>query len=175
MAQDESELPTPAPVPDAILAAIQRQREAGEDESETRDRIPYLGFFLGEEIYGLPLQQLREVSRLTRLRRIPGAPAGVAGLVNLRGEIVCALDARAILGLPGDDAAESGYLLALRGFADPLGLVVDSIADIYAIDPEEIEPPPATWSPDRAVYFQGTARVAEGLMGLLDLDRLVKV
>ena len=36
----------------------------------------------------------------SHLRRVPGAPAGVAGLVNLRGEILCALDVRAILGLP---------------------------------------------------------------------------
>ena len=48
----------------------------------------------------LPLEQLREVARVSQLRRVPGAPAGVAGLVNLRGEILCALDVRAILGLP---------------------------------------------------------------------------
>ena len=63
------------------------------------ERVPYLGFFLGGDVYGLPLQQLREVARLTRLRRIPGAPSSVAGLVNLRGEIICALNAHAILGL----------------------------------------------------------------------------
>lgn len=175
MADDEVGPFAPASVPDAILEAIQRQREAGPGDAEVRERIPYLGFRLGDEIYGLPLEQLKEVSRLTRLRRIPGAPPGVAGLVNLRGEIVCALDAREILGLSGGDTAQPGFFLALRGFTDPLGLLVDSIADIYAIDPGEIEPPPATWSADRAVYFLGTARVADGLMGLLDLDRLVKV
>jgi purine-binding chemotaxis protein CheW len=179
MANDEARQP-PA-VPDAILEAIERARE-GASEPQARERVPYLGFLLGTEIYGLPLQRLKEVSRLTGLRRIPGAPPGVAGLVNLRGEIVCALDARAILGLSernremdrrASDGA--GFLLALRGFGDPLGLLVDSIADIFAIDPDEIEPPPSTWPAGRAVYFLGTTRVADGLMGLLDLDRLVKV
>ena len=95
--------------------------------------MPYLGFYLGAEVYGLPLDQLREVARVSHLRRVPGAPAGVAGLVNLRGEILCALDVREILGLPAQASTDSPFLVALRGFGDPLGLIVDSIADIYAV------------------------------------------
>ncbi len=132
-------------------------------------------FYLGSEVYGLPLEQLREVARVSHLRRVPGAPAGVAGLVNLRGEILCALDVRAILGLPAQASTESPFIVALRGFADPLGLIVDSIADIYAVSPSDIEAPPATWPAERAACFIGTARVAAGLMGLLDLARVTKV
>ena len=175
MAHDEGEPAANASGPDEILQAMERERDAVAALSVTHERVPYLGFFLGPEVYGLPLDQLREVGRLTRLRRIPGAPAGVAGLVNLRGEIICALDVRAILGLAPWTPSDSAILVALRGFADPLGLVVDSIADIYSIDPGQIEPPPATWPAERAACFVGTARVPEGLMGLLDLDQIVKI
>ena len=161
--------------PEAILDAIERQRDAEAAPEAEPARVSYLGFFLGAEMYGLPLDKLREVARVAHLRRVPGAPPGVAGLVNLRGEILCALDVRAILGLIGQAAPEEPFLIALRGFADPLGLVVDSIADIYSVAPADIEPPPATWPAERAVCFVGTARVPAGLMGLLDLERLVKV
>ena len=73
---------------------------------------------------------------MSHLRRVPGAPAGVAGLVNLRGEILCALDVRAILGLPAQSSTEAPFIVALRGFGDPLGLIVDSIADIYSVSAE---------------------------------------
>ena len=76
--------------PDAILAAIEQQRVT--DAGPGEERVSYLGFYLGGEVYGLPLEQLREVARVNRVRRVPGAPAGVAGLVNLRGEILCALE-----------------------------------------------------------------------------------
>ena len=175
MAHDEAEAPASQSVPDAILAAIARQWDASAATPAEQERVPYLGFFLGPEVYGLPLDQLREVSRLTRLRRVPGAPRGVAGLVNLRGEIICALDLRAILGLAGEQPTDSGTLVALRGFSDPLGLVVDSIADVYTIDPGQIEPPPAAWPAERAERFVGTARVPAGLMGLLDLNRVVEI
>jgi purine-binding chemotaxis protein CheW len=161
--------------PETILAAIEQQRDSDAEPREEQERVSYLGFYIGSEVYGLPLEQLREVAHVSHLRRVPGAPAGVAGLVNLRGEIVCALNVRAILGLPAPGSIESPFLIALRGFADPLGLIVDAIADIYAVSPDDIEPPPATWAPERAACFVGTTRVAVGLMGLLDLSRVTKV
>lgn len=161
--------------PDAILAAIEQQRDSDAEPRKEQERVPYLGFFLGTEVYGLPLQQLREVARVSHLRRVPGAPTGVAGLVNLRGEILCALDVREILGLPARTSTDTPFLIALRGFGDPLGLIVDSISDIYSVAPEEIEAPPATWPAERAACFAGTARVPGGLMGLLDLARVTKV
>ena len=163
----------PATGPETVLEATGPQGADDAGPAVQAERVPYLGFFLGGDVYGLPLQQLREVARLTRLRRIPGAPASVAGLVNLRGEIICALNAHAILGLAAPTPPASGFFVALRGFTDPIGLVVDDIADIYSIDPDQIEPPPAEWSAERAAFLVGTARVREGLMGLLDLQRLV--
>lgn len=143
-------------------------------EPEKREGEPYLGFFLGDEIYGLPLHRLREVARLTHLRRVPGAAAHVAGLVNLRGEIMCALDTRAILGLAPAAAEEPGYLIALRDFDYPVGLVVDAIADIFPIEPSTIDAPPASWPAGRAACFVGMTSVRLGQIGLLDIDRVVK-
>ena len=161
--------------PDAILEAIEQQSDAGAEPREEQERVPYLGFHLGDEVYGLPLERLREVARVSHVRRVPGAPSGVAGLVNLRGEILCALDLRAILGLPPAISSETPFIVALRGSGDPIGLIVDSIADIYAVAPSEIDLPPTTWAPERAAYFVGTARVPEGLMGLLDLARVTQL
>src|SRR5688572_12117343 len=143
-------------------------------EPDKREGEPYLGFFLNEEMYGLPLHRLREVARVTHLRRVAGAAPHVAGLVNLRGEIMCALDARAILGLPPAKTPDVGYLIALRDFDYPVGLVVDSIADIFAIDPEAIDAPPAGWSAERAACVIGMSNIRAGQIGLLDIDRVVK-
>ena len=95
----------------------------------------------------------------------PARPSRVAGLVNLRGEIICALDAHAILGLAASAPAAAAFFVALRDFDDPVGLVVDDIADIFSIDPGAIEPPPATWSAERAALLRrhdARARGADG-------------
>jgi purine-binding chemotaxis protein CheW len=171
---DAHDAPAPGILPEAV-AIRQSIEAAGEtDAGPAVERVSYLGFVVGSDVYGLPLEQLREVAPLKRLRRIPGAPRHVAGLMNLRGEIVCALDTRAILSLAGAPSTGAGYLIALRGFPDPLGLVVDSITDVYAIDPAAIELPPDTGSASRAALCLGTTAVPEGVMTLLDLRRMIE-
>ena len=134
---------------------------------------PHLGVIVGTELYGLPLRRLREVCRLTSMRRVPGAAPHVAGLVSLRGEIICALDARAILGLPERSSPGPQFVVALRDFEYPIGLVVDWVADIFHIDLATVEAPPAEWRHERRACVSGTATVAPGSIGLLDLDALV--
>ena len=134
---------------------------------------PHLGVFIGTELYGLPLGRLREVARLTTLRRVPGAAPHVAGLVNLRGEIMCVLDARAILGLGPASSPASGFVIALRDFDYPVGLVVDWIADIFAIEQSSVAAPPPEWRAERRACVLGTATVHAGDIGLLDVDRVV--
>jgi purine-binding chemotaxis protein CheW len=153
----------------------EQEETQGHEAPPRADPTSYLGFFLADELYGVPLDQLREVARLSHLRRVPGAPPGVAGLVNLRGEILCALDARTILASAPRVQPDRPFVVALRGFTDPIGLVVDSISDIYSIFPDEIGAPPVTWPAERAVCCIGTAAVPAGVMGLLDLNRLIKV
>lgn len=159
--------------PDEVVKLLEEERETEDKKPAEQERILYLGFYLGKEVYALPLRELREVARLTRIRTVPGTPPSVAGLVNLRGKIICVLDVKTILGLPYPASSEQRFLIVLEGAAEPLGLVVDSIADIYSIEPDQIESPPATWPQDRAQFFVGTVRVQSGLMGLLDLERLV--
>ena len=156
-------------------AAIDPRNDNAAEPRPEPERVAYLGVYLGSDVYGLPLEQLREVARVGHVRRVPGSPAGVAGLVNLRGEILCALDTRAILGLPPRTSTEPPFLVALRGFADPLGLLVDAVADIYSVASDDIEPPPDTWTAERAAGVLGMARLPVGLMGLIDLAKVATV
>jgi purine-binding chemotaxis protein CheW len=134
---------------------------------------PYLGFRVGSYMYGLPLPSLREVATLGSVRKIQGMPPTVAGLVNVRGEIICALDAREVLGLARPTLPDNRFLVVLRRLQNPIGLIVDSISDIYTIDPEQIQPLPGTWPASRAAFLAGMTGVPAGPMGLLVLERVV--
>jgi purine-binding chemotaxis protein CheW len=154
---------------------------------ETRQEgEPHLGVVVGAELYGLPLSRLQEVARLTAMCRVPGSAPHVAGLVCLRGEIMCALDARAILGLPAVTQPGSRFVVALRDFEYPIGLIVDWVADIFHIDPAAVAAPPPEWREERKACVKGAASVPSGAgaapadfarwgdsIGLLDVDALV--
>jgi purine-binding chemotaxis protein CheW len=148
----------------AIVEPAPQPRQEGE---------PHLGVFVGAEVYALPLQRLREVARLTSLRRIPGAAPHVAGMVNLRGEIICVMDTRAILGVPAGSPAGSGYVIALRDFEFPVGLLVDWITDIFPVEKSTVAPPPPGWRAEQKACVSGAAIVDAGRVGILDVDRVV--
>jgi purine-binding chemotaxis protein CheW len=134
---------------------------------------PHLGVIVGHELYGLPLRRLQEVARFTTVRRVPGSAPHVAGVVSIRGEIICALDARAILGLPAQKSSGPRFVVALRDFDYPIALVVDWVGDIFHIDPASVEAPPPEWRDARRACLTGTAMVRVGSMALLDVDAMV--
>jgi purine-binding chemotaxis protein CheW len=135
---------------------------------------PHLGVMVGRELYGLPLGRLQEVCRLTSVRRVPGSAPHVAGMVSIRGEIICALDARAILGLPAATSSGPRFVVALRDFDYPIGLIVDKVADIFHIDPASVIPAPVEWRDARRACVSGTATAPAGeSIGLLNVDVLV--
>lgn len=151
-----------------------------EDESLAPEEVkrpegePHLGVMIGTELYGLPLGRLREVCRLTGVRRVPGSAPHVAGLVSIRGEIICALDTRAILGLPARSLPGPQFVVALRDFDYPIGIVVDWVADIFHIDPATVESAPPEWRDEQRACLKGTASVSSGSIGLFNVDALVR-
>ena len=51
-------------------------------------------FFLGDLLLGVEVRQVQEVVRHQELTRVPLAPGPIRGLLNLRGQIVLAIDLR---------------------------------------------------------------------------------
>ena len=162
--------------PEAILAAIEQQHDSDAEPREEQERVPYLGFYLGAEVYGLPLDQLREVARVSHLRRVPGRAARAS-----RGSSTCAARfcARSTFARfsacprrrrPTRPSSWRCADSAIRWVSSS----TRSPTSMRSL-PSEIEPPPATWPAERAACFIGTARVPVGLMGLLDLARVTKV
>ena len=67
----------------------------------------------------------------------------------------------------------SGFSSCFAASRIPIGLIVDSIADIYTIDADHIQPLPGTWPASRAAFLAGMAGVPAGPMGLLVLEKVV--
>ena len=66
-------------------------------------------------LYGVDAMRVKEVGRHADLTRVPLAPPTVAGILNLRGDVVTALDLRRLLGLPDRAADDRPMNVVLRG------------------------------------------------------------
>jgi chemotaxis signal transduction protein len=92
-----------------------------------------VSFRLGPQIYGLPINAVREVVRLPALIALAGAPPALCGLLNLRGAYLPVLDGRALVGEPSHFDLSSQVLMV--GYARPeLGLLVDLVDGVSTGD-----------------------------------------
>lgn len=127
---------------------------------------------LGEFCFGVDVARVREVIRFQHLTPVPLAPPAVAGLMNLRGEIVTALDLRALLGHPprGQDAPPAiNVIVHIDGGV--VSLLVDGIGDVADVAEASLEASPPTLQGIARQLVPGTYALPDQLLLLLDVDR----
>lgn len=133
-----------------------------------------LATFYAERFYFcIPSALVLELAPCPAITPVPLAPPAVSGLINLRGQIVTAIDLRQRLGLAPraiQDGAMAVYL-TLRGAV--FALVVDRIGDIVELDPAQFDAPPAHLPAAAAELIVGFHALAEPLLLVLDADKLV--
>lgn len=129
----------------------------------------YVTFTLGEHHYGIAVERVLEVLPARSAARVPLAPDDVAGLVNLRGQVVLALDLRSRLGLPA--RAEGRQMMVVVKLDDEsAALLVDQIGDVADVGEDQFETPPQTLAPELREVIRGAYKLADRLLLVLDVD-----
>ena len=133
----------------------------------------YCTFFLGERYYGLDVLRVQEIVRHQTLTRVPLAPPMVRGLINLRGQIVTAIDLRRRLDLPDRDDGLESVNVVLQTEEGAVSLLVDEIGDVLEVTDEQFESPPPTLQGADRDLITGAYKLADQLLVILDPDRIV--
>jgi purine-binding chemotaxis protein CheW len=111
-------------------------------------------FSLAGELFALRVEDVQEVLMPQPLTPVPLAPAHIVGLLNLRGQIMPAVDLRRRLGFAPRDDAKPGSLLVLMAEERLISVVVDDIGDVLELPTGDWRPPPQTLAePHRAFVF----------------------
>ena len=135
----------------------------------------YCTFFLNGLFFGVEVLNIQEVLRYQQMTRVPLAPATVQGLINLRGQIVTAIDLRHRLELP---ARASGVLpmnVVVRSEDGAISLLVDEIGDVVEIEDDVFESPPETLRGVARDLIKGVYKLKERLLLVLDTERTVNL
>jgi purine-binding chemotaxis protein CheW len=132
-------------------------------------------FYLRDLLFGVEVEKVQEVIRYQEMTRIPLSPAVVAGLINLRGQIVTAINLREQLDLPPRQTSELPMNVVVRRDDGPISLLVDEIGDVVEVDEELFEPAPHTLHSQSREFIRGVYKLKEQLLLLLDTDKTVTV
>lgn len=139
------------------------------------DARQFCTFYLGDDFFGVDVRRVQEVLRHQQQTRVPLAPKMIRGLINLRGQIVTALDLRCRLGLgePAEDTIPINVVV--RTEDGPVSLLVDEIGDVVEVTDDDFEPPPETVKGIARELVVGTYKLPDRLLLILDTDKTVNL
>ena len=130
-------------------------------------------FWLDGDLYGVEVAHVQEVLKSQGLTRVPLAPAAVAGLINLRGQVVTAIELRERLGRPSRPEGTDAVVIVVRLHGEAVSLLVDAIADVVDVDPTDFEAPPDTLAGQARDLIRGAFKLDGQLLLALDVHKAV--
>jgi purine-binding chemotaxis protein CheW len=128
-------------------------------------------FYLDKLLFGVELKGVQEVIRSLEMTKVPLAPEVVSGLINLRGQIVTAVDLRRRLELEPAPPDAQPMNVVVRSEDGAVSLLVDEIGDVVEVDETSFEPPPETLRGSVRAMIVGVHKLNDRLMLVLDIER----
>lgn len=130
-------------------------------------------FLLAGHHFGVDVTSVQEVIRAQEMTRVPLTPPVVRGLINLRGQIVTALDLRRRLDLPDRPDGDPPVNVVVRTDDGAVSLLVDEIGDVLDVPEAAFERPPETLAGPARDLIRGAYKLDGRLLLILDTDRAV--
>jgi purine-binding chemotaxis protein CheW len=139
------------------------------------DAHQYCTFFVDGHFFGLDVLNVQEIIRYQEMTSVPLAPPVVRGLINLRGQIVTAIDLRRRLELRDRPRDQLPVIVVVRTDDGAVSLLVDEIGDVLEVPATAFERPPETLQGTARELIRGAYKLEDRLLLILDTDRTVNV
>ena len=131
-------------------------------------------FNLLQEELGIEISNVCEVLRPQQIHPLPRAPEFIEGVINLRGHIIAVMDLRKKFGLKMAQDRSGVRIIICKIKKMIVGIIVDSVSEVLTVTQESIEPAPGIISIQiEDNYISGIARVAERIIVILDLEKIL--
>jgi purine-binding chemotaxis protein CheW len=129
--------------------------------------------------FGVDVLDVQEVLRFQEMTRVPLAAPTIQGLINLRGQIVTAIDMRRRLALRLRPEGEMPMNVVIRAEEGAVSLLVDEIGDVLDVAGETREPVPENIPRLQRELLAGVAKLdaasgANRLLLILNTQRLLQ-
>ncbi len=130
-------------------------------------------FDLAHEHYGVDISAVEGIIKMQAITAVPRAPQFVEGVTNLRGKVLPVIDLRRRFGLPPEEATKDTRIVVVEMNGATVGIVVDGVSEVLRVSPDSIEPPSPIVTTVDSAFIRGIAKIAERLVILLDLSKVL--
>lgn len=138
----------------------------------TTTQAKFCTFRLENLLFGIELEGVQEVMRHLEMTQVPLATGVIRGLINLRGQIVTAIDLRRWLEFQPRVSGALPMNVVIRSEDGALSLLVDEIGDVVEVNESSFEVPPETVDPRVRSMITGVHKLDKQLLHVLDTAKL---
>lgn len=136
----------------------------------------YLTFKLEGEVFALDVGKVREILDYTNITKVPQTPDFMKGVINLRGSVVPVVDMRLKFGIPPQEKTVDTCIVVVEinidGEATILGALVDSVQEVFELEPSQIESAPRIGTKLRTDFILGMGKRDDQFVIILDIDKV---
>ena len=144
-------------------------------DDQVVEELPYVTFALGQESFGINLQQVEEILELPPVTKVPDAPSYVLGVICLRDQVLPLLDFIQLLRVEDANQIRQREMVILLNFGEAkLGIAVDDIQEIIRLRAEDILPPPQTLSENEASKFEGVVIRPDRMVSIIKVLNIIR-
>lgn len=141
---------------------------------EVSDEIQIVVFSVGDEEFGVNINEIREIIRIPNITKVPDVESYVEGVINLRGGIVVILDLCKKLNLTAKEADKNSRILVVDTGQNQFGMIVDSATEVLRLTKDQIQTDfSKVAKTNNKEYLQGVGVLGDRLLLLLDLAKMV--
>ena len=116
---------------------------------------------------------MTEIIGIQEITEVPELPIYVKGIINLRGKIIPVMDVRLRFKKEQREYNDRTCIIVIDIRDISIGLIVDHVAEVVVIDPENIVPPPTIKTGFHNRYIKGIGKVGSEVKLLLDCNKLL--
>ncbi|MGD0663175.1 MAG: chemotaxis protein CheW [Syntrophorhabdales bacterium] len=136
----------------------------------------YLTFQLNDEIFALDVSHVREILEFTTVTKVPKTPEYMRGVINLRGSVVPVLDMRLKFGMSMTEKTVNTCIIVVEvsfeGETSIIGALVDSVEEVFELEPGQIEPAPKIGVQLKTEFIKGMGKRDDRFIIILDIDKV---
>lgn len=145
-----------------------------EDERDKEPVQQLIVFGLGDEYYGVDIQDVSEVVVPPPITPLPNVPAHIAGVFSLRGNIIPVTDLKAFLGLSEGEQEKIFHIVVIKHGDYKTGLFTEASAGIAEIPISEMAPPVATLDQGKGELIKGQVKWNDKLIAVLNAGNVIE-
>ena len=132
-------------------------------------------FHLDKLLFGIDVLKVQEIILPHEMTQVPLAPDVISGLINLRGQVVTAIDLGTWLGIKHQVENQMRMNVVIRTGEEVISFLVDSIGDVLEPDEESFEPPPQTLEDNIKELIGGVYKLDNQLLLVMDIERTIEL